>query len=83
VSYFRPQKTRKTGPRSTTALPPSTQELSQKGGRVSRGNCGQKAVSVEGFTPTDCAQFCAHHQTLLSATECRLLALSTNLTLHL
>jgi len=35
VSYFRPQKIRKTGPRSICSLPDSTQKLSRKGGRVS------------------------------------------------
>jgi hypothetical protein len=33
--------------------------------------CQFQIVSTEGFTPADCAQFCAHHQTLLSATEYR------------
>jgi hypothetical protein len=51
VRYFRPQKTRKTGPRSTTALPPSTQELSQKGGRVKNCKCALFFVSLEGFMP--------------------------------
>ena len=35
MSYFRPQKIRKTGPRSICSLPDSTQKLSRKGGRVS------------------------------------------------
>jgi len=34
VSYFRPQKSRKIGPRSIYSLPHSTQTLSQKPGRV-------------------------------------------------
>jgi hypothetical protein len=34
VSYFRPQKATKTGPRSICSLPDSTQNLSQKRGRV-------------------------------------------------
>jgi len=34
VSYFRSQKARKTGPRSITRLPNSTQKMSQEGGRV-------------------------------------------------
>jgi hypothetical protein len=34
VSYFRPQKARKTGPRSIPRFPNSTQKMSQEGGRV-------------------------------------------------
>jgi hypothetical protein len=34
VSYFRPRKARKTGPRSIHSLPDSTQKLSRKRGRV-------------------------------------------------
>ena len=30
--------------------------------------CANRFVSPEGFTPTECAQFCAHYRTLLSAT---------------
>ena len=31
--------------------------------------CQFQIVSTEGFTPSCCAQFCAHHQTLPSVTE--------------
>jgi hypothetical protein len=34
VSYFRPQKATKTGPRSICSLPDSTQNLSRKEGQV-------------------------------------------------
>jgi hypothetical protein len=32
--------------------------------------CQFQTVSTEGFTPFNCAHFCAHHQTLLNVTEC-------------
>jgi hypothetical protein len=54
VSYFRPQKIRKTGPRSIRSLPDSTQKLSRKGGRVTAfriqlRSCLEKGVgSVDG-----------------------------------
>jgi hypothetical protein len=35
---------------------------------MERHVCQFQTVSTEGFTPRDCAQFCAHHQTLPSAT---------------
>jgi hypothetical protein len=36
---------------------------------LKRQVCQLQTVSTEGFTPAWCAQFCAHHQTLLGATE--------------
>jgi hypothetical protein len=39
VSYFRPQKATKTGPRSICSLPDSTQNLSRKEGQVIPAEC--------------------------------------------
>jgi hypothetical protein len=41
VSYFRPQKAGKTGPRTITGLPNSTQKMSQEGGRVNTEKCAR------------------------------------------
>jgi hypothetical protein len=40
VSYFRPQKASKTGPRTIYSLPDSTQQVSQNAGQVTfmKGN---------------------------------------------
>jgi len=53
VSYFRPQKARKTAPRSTSSLPDSTQKVSRKRGRVKMARVSLKTVSPRGFTPMD------------------------------
>jgi hypothetical protein len=52
VSYFRPQKARKTGPRSISGLPDSTQKLSRKGGRVKTCKCAQIICATLGVHPT-------------------------------
>ena len=51
MSYFRPRKTRETGPRSICSLPDSTQKLSRKRGGVTLQSVPIGPVSIQGFTP--------------------------------
>jgi len=53
VSYFRPRKTRKTGPRSIRSFLHSTQKLSRKAGRVKSGNCVPIICAIQGVHPKD------------------------------
>ena len=70
MSYFRPPKARKTGPWSITRLSNSTQKMLKKGVGSKLQVCPSKTVSLQGCTPVNCAQFCAHHQPRWSATVC-------------
>jgi hypothetical protein len=51
VSYFKPKKARKTGPRSICSLPDSTPNLSRKWGRVTQQSVPIPTVSFQGCSP--------------------------------
>jgi hypothetical protein len=63
VSYFRPRKTRETGPRSICSLPDSTQKLSRKRGgvtasRIQLRSCLEKGVgSTQQSVPISTVSF--------------------------
>jgi hypothetical protein len=65
VSYFRPQKSRKIGPRSIYSLPHSTQTVSQKPGRVTLCKCAQEICLTAGVHPT-CARSPTNQARLLA-----------------
>jgi len=57
VSYFRPPKIRKTGPRSICSLPDSTQNLSRKRGWVNAGKCAQRNCLTMGVHSSSLESF--------------------------
>ena len=62
MSYFRPSKIRKTGPRSICSLPDSTQNLSRKRGwvtafRIQLRICLEKGVGSPAIVGTACCVF--------------------------
>ena len=71
IQNIKKNRTRRTCPAGPAPPSPSAGPILARyhAGNTQRQVCQLQTVSSEGFTPEDCAQFCAHHQTSNAALD--------------